>query len=222
MQNLTVSLQPYLATCSAVQEILNYAQSKVNQTLTQQQQPEGAVQVILSALHEPEQVNISHYQSVLIYLLGLLSIQKTNTVHSTVVEIVQLLEVSGIGDKHKDEWLTVIEHVQYDDEVVKVIANHAIGDIMIVSDDEVETASKLLCYTQPQTLKVNICRDPRTINSFKDLLKSLSRCDCELQLELHHCFRHPEEQGFPYDELLQDVFSRYLSIFQFFFHLSHQ
>ncbi|XP_069158167.1 uncharacterized protein [Procambarus clarkii] len=138
--------------------------------------------------HTP--LDISKYRNVLYNLAGLVKIQGPDAMERYAPEIVELLKESA--DTPFEYLVDMLKEADHDINLAREISKYIPKFCWTVTDGQVQAAARLLRYNCPTRLIIDIVGDPNQVVQLESLLEAVSRCNCSVQLYLHHHWRHPQ------------------------------
>ncbi|KAG7173876.1 NACHT, LRR and PYD domains-containing protein 10-like 8, partial [Homarus americanus] len=190
-QNYAMFLQTQSIGSTLQQDLLNDVMTKLTQRV-EIQKPD-AIRSILADLHsdDPATLRMSKYQSLLLQVAGVLYTQHSSKIKDcTAQDIVELLKESGLGHNDDNEWFELLDLVNNDSAVIKYVSRHICNSITI-KEGHIRAALKLLKDARPKKVRVSINSNHRNIAEFPNLLESITRIKCKVELYFHHDFQHP-------------------------------
>ncbi|XP_045113844.1 LOW QUALITY PROTEIN: uncharacterized protein LOC123506059 [Portunus trituberculatus] len=144
---------------------------------------------------------------------GLLAKQYVPNHQKTMKVVIKQVEEIGAG---WFEWLSLVEHTDYDESFLHAIAHHVtdypLPDSLEIGDSELASAAALLPLTPLKTLKFDLCN--KSVNI--DNVRALSPLHCS-GLFLRHHYKHPGDTPAS-DTVLQAIHRSCLN--EFYGHLS--
>ncbi|XP_047469802.1 uncharacterized protein LOC125025708 [Penaeus chinensis] len=158
---------------------------------------------ILEDLHrdDPSPLQINKYQNVLFHLVGLLKNDGENTLQKHAEELIGLLNKSGVKDS--EQWLDILAEVDCApvmmEEVVKFMPTHRWS----VRDGHLKSALMLFPKVPVRQVDFLIEKNPYSVPYLKEMLQQVASTNCEIQLNLHYHWQHPEAESS--DEILEYI-----------------
>lgn len=158
---------------------------------------------ILEDLHrdDPLSLQINKYQNVLIHLIGLLKNDGENTLQKHAKELVGLLNKSGVKDS--EQWLDILAEADCApvimEEVVQFMPTHRWS----VRDGHLKSALVLFPNVPVRQVDFLIEKNPNSVPYLKEMLQQVASTNCEIQLNLHYQWQHPEAETS--DEILEYI-----------------
>lgn len=156
---------------------------------------------VLENLHsnDPSSLQINNYQNVLFHLVGLLKDNGENTLHKHVKELVDLLKKSGVKDS--EHWLQILTESDCNPVMMEEVANLMPIHRWSVRDGHLKSSLQLFQKVPVRQIDLLIEKDPNSVSHLKKMLQYVAFTTCEIQLNLHHHWQHPE--GDSSDEILE-------------------
>lgn len=169
-------------------DILQYVENQI----TTYQNEHKTILRVLQDLHQEdtEPLQLSKYHNTLIHLAGLLSKNGSDMVEQYAEEIVNLLVKSGVRDP--EHWLNVVAEAECSPTMAKEVGKVIIPDRWKVRDGHLQAASILLRHSSVRHIELDIDSDPRKLLGFVEFLQQLSQYPCDVHLNLHQHWQHPE------------------------------
>lgn len=166
----------------------------------------GNIRRVLKSTLGTQEVELSLLQDVLQHVAGLLHLLKPNAPESVSVEVVDLLQESGV--RCRKQWLDLLEDTEAAPAVLHRVAHHFMissnGEEIVVSDSHVSSYVALLPHLPAQCpVRVNIIHNP---DDLEELLRILTRHSC-MWLFLHNYYRNPRPKV-AFDDILQLLLPR--------------
>lgn len=169
-------------------DILQYVENRISMSLSEQK----TIYSLLQDLHkeDTERLQLNRYQNTLVHLAGLLTMHDNDMLEQYAEEVVNLLVKSGLKDP--EQWLNVVAEAECSPTVAKEVGKVIFPDRWKVRDGHLEAASILLKYTLVYHIELDIDSDPRKLPGFVKFLEQLSQYSCDVHLNLHQHWQHPE------------------------------
>lgn len=137
-------------------------------------------------------LEVGKFQNILKHFGGLLNIQGGEIKEQVTKELVGLFNETGITNQ--EQWLDIIGEVQCDDQTSKYISSSFFKNVRVVTIKSPRVAgyASLMAYANPKHVILDLEGDPDDLPHLKKLLKAISLKVCNVDLQLHHHFRHPD------------------------------
>ncbi|MPC09300.1 hypothetical protein E2C01_001908 [Portunus trituberculatus] len=153
----------------------------------------GSIRDVLKLTLNALDINLSMFQNVLQHVAGLLHILNSSVSEVVSVEVVDLLQESGV--RCRTQWLDLVEDTGAAPMVLRRVAHHFMissdGDEIVVTDDRIGSYTALLPHLPSDCpIRVNITND---LEGLEELLRILTRHTCKW-LFLHPFYRDPREE----------------------------
>ncbi|KAK8396854.1 hypothetical protein O3P69_005075 [Scylla paramamosain] len=153
----------------------------------------GSVRDVLKVTLNALDINLSMFQNVLQHVAGLLHLLNYSVPEVVSVEVVDLLQESGV--RCRTQWLDLVEDTGAAPMVLRRVAHHFMissdGDEIVVTDGRIGSYTALLPHLPSECpIRVNITK---VSEGLEELLRILTRHTCKW-LFLHPFYRDPEEE----------------------------
>ncbi|KAG7167175.1 Eukaryotic translation initiation factor 3 subunit A-like 1, partial [Homarus americanus] len=148
------------------------------------------IRQILNKLHKDDQQSfqISIYRNVLHHLVGLLKVDGPDAIKQHAQEAVELLKSTNMSF---EQLVDILTETDCNMDLAKEVSKFLPKKEWTVTNEHVQAAASLLCFNSPRRLIIDIMDDPNQIAHLESLMEATSRCNCVVQLYLHHHWRYP-------------------------------